>query len=266
MMKFTNNTIRKSIFVLFLSFAASGVSLPSQAITVQEVPGPKPHSWVTDTINLINPKTKTKINKLIDQIEAKNSCEIAIVTVPETSPYKSPREFALTWFHYWNIGKKGLDNGVLLMYTKGENRIEIVTGWEIIEIFPDNKVVNLIKTEIRPRVNKQDFSGAMLVGTQEIIKALDKYHPHPSHHGDTKSADSNIGSFVRDTIYTIIVVVIFMFLPLFLPFFLIWACITSIIGKKGRRGDGGGGEVGGGGGGGCGGGGCGGGCGGGGGG
>jgi uncharacterized protein len=254
MMKFTNNTIRKSIFVLFLSFAASGVSLPSQAITVQEVPRPKPHSWVTDTIHLINQKTKTKINKLIDQIEAKNSCEIAIVTVPETSPYKSPREFALTWFHYWNIGKKGLDNGVLLMYTKGENRIEIVTGWEIIEIFPDNKVVNLIKTEIRPRVNKQDFSGAMLVGTQEIIKALDKYQPHPSHHGDTKSADSNSVFYVLGTIIGLIIV----FFPFMIPVFLIWLCIT---GKKGRRGDGGGGEVGGGGGcGGCGGGGCGGGC------
>ncbi|MBD3560831.1 TPM domain-containing protein, partial [Planktothrix sp. FACHB-1355] len=180
--KFVALAIHQTLCVGFLSLAIASFPIPSKAITVQEVPGPRPNGWVTDTIDILSPATEAEINRSISQLEAQNSCEIMVVTVPETSPYTSPREFALAWFKYWTIGKKGLDNGVLLLYSKDDDRIEIVTGWGIIEIFPDDRVVSLIKTEIRPRVNQGNFNGAMLTGTQAIIKVLQTYKPHPSPH------------------------------------------------------------------------------------
>ncbi|MFB2971461.1 YgcG family protein [Aerosakkonema sp. BLCC-F183] len=189
--KFVALAIHQTLCVGFLSLAIASFPIPSKAITVQEVPGPRPNGWVTDTIDILSPATEAEINRSISQLEAQNSCEIMVITVPETSPYTSPREFALAWFKYWTIGKKGLDNGVLLLYSKGDDRIEIVTGWGIIEIFPDDRVVSLIKTEIRPRVNQGNFNGAMLTGTQEIIKVLQTYKPHPSPH--TNNLVSTIG-------------------------------------------------------------------------
>jgi len=153
------------------------------AVPVQDVPALRPHSWVTDSINILSPQTEAEINRIVDQLEAKNSCEIMVVTVPETKGYSSPREFALAWFNYWTIGKKGLDNGVLLMYSRGDDRpgetpldrIEIVTGWGLKSGFPDAEVVSLIQRDIRPRLNKRDYNGAMLTGTQEVVKVLQDY-------------------------------------------------------------------------------------------
>ncbi|MCY7274637.1 MAG: TPM domain-containing protein [Phormidesmis sp. CAN_BIN44] len=59
----------------------------TSAITVQDVPASRPHSWVTDSINILSPQTEAEINRLVDQLEAKNSCEIMVVTVPETKGY-----------------------------------------------------------------------------------------------------------------------------------------------------------------------------------
>ena len=171
--------------VAAVSAATVIFSVSTSAITVQEVPGLRPNSWVNDSINILSPKTETEINRVIDQLEAKNRSEIMVITVPETKGYSSPREFALAWFNHWTIGKKGLDNGVLLMYSRGDDRagqtprdrIEIVTGWGVREIFPDQDVVSLIQRDIRPLVNKREYDGAMLTGTQKIAAVLQKYQP-----------------------------------------------------------------------------------------
>ncbi|MCY7274240.1 MAG: TPM domain-containing protein [Phormidesmis sp. CAN_BIN44] len=156
------------------------------AVTVRDVPASRPHSWVTDSINILSPQTEAEINRIADQLEAKNSCEIMVVIVPETKGYSSPREFALAWFNYWTIGKKGLDNGVLLMYSRGDDRpgetprdrIEIVTGWGIRSMLPDAEVVSLIQRDIRPRVNQRDYDGAMLIVLQDVAKVLQNYQPN----------------------------------------------------------------------------------------
>ena len=80
----------------------------TSAITVQEIPGSRPQSWVTDSINILSPQTEAEINRLVDQLEARNSCEIMVVTVPETGGYSSPREFALAWFNLVRVDSPSL--------------------------------------------------------------------------------------------------------------------------------------------------------------
>lgn len=163
-----------------ITFPAISVALP-----VEQVPSPRQSGgWVTDMANTLSPETETELNRLISELEAQNGCEIIVVTVPETAPYSSPKEFTTTWFNYWHIGKKGQNNGVLFMYSQGDNRIEIETGYGVEDILPDAQVGNLIRTEIRPRFNQGDFDGGTLVGTQKLIEVLKTYQsnqsPNPS--------------------------------------------------------------------------------------
>ncbi|NJR66188.1 MAG: TPM domain-containing protein [Leptolyngbyaceae cyanobacterium CRU_2_3] len=132
--------------------------LPCQAILVQDVP--LPQDAVSDVIDLLNQDTESKINRLASQLETKNGAEVRVVTVPETHPAQSPRDFALELFNTWKIGKPNQDNGVLLLYSKKDDRVEIVTGWGLIDTFPDAAVVNLIRQTIRPKINQGDFNTA----------------------------------------------------------------------------------------------------------
>ncbi|WP_081942823.1 YgcG family protein [Myxosarcina sp. GI1] len=166
----------KHIFSLgFISSSILFSSLTGQAITVDEVPSPRQTSggWVTDMADILSSETENKLDQLISQQERTDGTEIAVVTVPETAPAASPEDFATELFNYWGIGKAESNNGVLLLISYGENRVEIETGYGIEAILPDERVSNIIDTKIIPQYKQNDFDRGTLDGTQALVKALD---------------------------------------------------------------------------------------------
>ncbi|MEJ1934639.1 TPM domain-containing protein, partial [Nostoc sp. NIES-2111] len=154
--------------VMFLS------PLSSLALTVQEIPNPRQRGvWVTDIAGILNNETESQINQLISQLEAKNGTEMAVVTVPKTSPADSPKAFATELFNYWGVGKKGKDNGVLFLISVGDRRVEIETGYGVEPILPDAQVGNIINSQIIPRFKKKDFAGGTLAGTKALVVILE---------------------------------------------------------------------------------------------
>jgi uncharacterized protein len=92
--------------------------------------------------------------------------------VPDTKPSATPKAFATELFNFWEIGKKGKNNGVLLLISSGERRIQIETGSGIQSILPDAKAVRIIETEITPRFKQQNFDGGTLAGTKALVNVL----------------------------------------------------------------------------------------------
>ena len=165
---------KQIIWSSLLCFSAIAVPVTSQAITVQEVPNPRQvnNTWVTDKANILSDSTETQLNQMISDLEAKNGSEIAVVTVPDTKPSATPKAFATELFNFWGIGKKGKNNGVLLLISSGERRVQIETGSGIQSILPDAKAVGIIETEITPRFKQQDFDGGTLAGTKALVNVL----------------------------------------------------------------------------------------------
>jgi len=157
-----------------LCFSAIAFPVTSQAITIQEVPNPRQvnNTWVTDKANILSDSTETQLNQIISDLEAKNGSEIAVVTVPDTKPSATPKAFATELFNFWGIGKEGKNNGVLLLISSGERRVQIETGSGIQTILPDAKAVGIIQTEITPRFKQQDFDGGTLAGTKALVNVL----------------------------------------------------------------------------------------------
>jgi uncharacterized protein len=163
--------ISTSIWGLVICLAA----LPTQAITVEEVPNLRQLSgdWVTDMAEILKPETEDQLNEMINRLEEKDGAEIAVVTVPETKPATSPKAFATKLFNYWHIGKKEQDNGILFLISKGDRRVEIETGNGMQTILPDAKVTELINTEMLPLFKKNDFDGGTLAGTRSVVIGLE---------------------------------------------------------------------------------------------
>ncbi|MEG4313307.1 MULTISPECIES: TPM domain-containing protein [unclassified Microcoleus] len=170
-LQFSNKQI---IWSSLLCFSAIAFPLTSQAITVQEVPNPRQvnNTWVTDKANILSNSTETQLNQMISDLEAKNGSEIAVVTVTGTKPSATPKAFATELFNFWGIGKKGKNNGVLLLISSGERRVQIETGSGIQSILPDAKAVGIIQAEITPRFKQQDFDGGTLAGTKALVNVL----------------------------------------------------------------------------------------------
>lgn len=112
-------------------------------------------------------------HRQISGLEAKNGSEIAVVTVPETAPASTPKEFATTLFNYWGIGKKDQDNGVLFLISKGDRRVEIETGYGIEGVLPDAQVGQIIEQNILPQFKEGNFNGSILAGTKVLVQVLE---------------------------------------------------------------------------------------------
>jgi uncharacterized protein len=159
------------------SFTVAVVLFPlvGLAVDVKDVPNPRQinNTWVTDMAEILDEPTEAQLNSVISQLERSNGTEIAVVTVPETAPSASPKEFTTALFKSWGIGKKGQDNGVLFLISKGDRRVEIETGYGVEAILPDAKVGNIISTQITPRFKQGDFKGGTLAGTKALVVALE---------------------------------------------------------------------------------------------
>ncbi len=173
-MQISSSQIKRIFWASLLSFAIIIIPQISHALTVQEVPNPQQvnRSWVTDMGNIISSNTEAELNRIISELEAKNGTEIAVVTVAETAPSPTPKAFATELFNYWDLGKKGQENGVLFLISVGDKRVEIETGYGVEGILPDARVGNIIKTKITPRFKQQDFDGGILAGTKSLTRIL----------------------------------------------------------------------------------------------
>lgn len=144
------------------------------AFAVRDVPNPRQShgGWVADSAGILRSDTEASINGMIDALERHDGSEVMVVTVPDTSGSSSPKTFATELFNTFKIGKKGVDNGVLMLISKGDRRVEIETGYGVEERLPDARAGTIIETLMLPRFKQGDFDGGTLAGTGEVIGTL----------------------------------------------------------------------------------------------
>ncbi|ACB51392.1 hypothetical protein cce_2042 [Crocosphaera subtropica ATCC 51142] len=181
MVNFTHNRkIQTLVFIIFWSILLSCVTLiyplTADALMVEAVPNPRQmnEGWVTDMADILDYKTEIILNNLITQLEVKNGAEIAIVTVTDTKPFLTPKQFTTQLFNYWGIGKKGENNGVLFLISLGDRRVEIETGSGIDTLLSQTYIKDIIDNKIRPQFKQKNYNQGILEGTKALIVELDR--------------------------------------------------------------------------------------------
>ena len=163
---------RKNLFLtLLVCLSLLLFPLISHAIDISEIPNPRVTNgtWVSDTANIISDRTEEQINRQIDLLDATNGTEIAVVTVTETKPAASPKEFTTQLFNTWKIGKAGQNNGMLVLVSVADKRVEIETGIGIEAILPNAEISRIIQNDIIPFFKQQDFDGGILAGVKTLV-------------------------------------------------------------------------------------------------
>lgn len=158
---------------LCLAFWCLAIS-PGDTITIEKVPNPRETNgtWVTDLANLLNPETETELNQLIGKLEQNQGSELAVITVSETAPSPTPKDFATELFNTWNIGKASQNNGVLFLIAKADRRVEIEVGSGLETILPPETIREIIETHIIPSFQQGEFDQGTLLGTKQLIQYL----------------------------------------------------------------------------------------------
>jgi uncharacterized protein len=140
---------------------------------IERVPNPRATygGWVTDMAGVLSPEQKAQLNRLIDQLERDTGAEIAVVILRRTQG-ATPKEYATELFNRWGVGKREADNGVLLLVSLGDRRVEIETGYGMEAILPDAVAGEILDTAVVPRFRAGDIPGGVIAGVEAIAARI----------------------------------------------------------------------------------------------
>ena len=118
----------------------------------------RPLGWTSDYENIFTLSQIKELDSIIANFEKETSNEIAIVTIDSSST--TSEEFdnlILTISNDWGVGKKGLNNGILIGISTGLRKIRISNGYGIETKLTDAETKKIIDEVIIPEFKNAKF-------------------------------------------------------------------------------------------------------------
>jgi len=132
------------------------------------VPALRAH--VTDLAGVLPAERVQHLEQVLTQFETETSHQIAVLTVPTTDgePIES---FALRVAESWKLGRKGADNGILLIVATGDRRARIEVGYGLEGAVPDVVGKRVIADVMAPRFREGDMPGGIDAAVDALMRA-----------------------------------------------------------------------------------------------
>ncbi|MFA5929034.1 MAG: TPM domain-containing protein [Candidatus Margulisiibacteriota bacterium] len=161
--------MKKYIRVLFFGLVLFGLA---SCLTGAE-PLPQASGYVTDLGNVISSEQQQKITALLTELEQKTGAEVAVVTIKSLGEADIDA-YANDLFKKWGIGKKGKDNGVLLLVALEERKVRIETGYGIEGVITDGTAGAIRDQYMLPAFKQGDFGQGLYLGASAVASLIAK--------------------------------------------------------------------------------------------
>jgi len=141
--------------VLAFLLAASG-----RAAEGDLQPIPPLSARVTDLTGTLDAGQKETLENELAVLEQRKGAQIAVLIVPTTQP-EDIAAYAIRVFDQWKLGRKNVDDGVLLIVAKNDHRVRIEVARGLEAAIPDAAAARIIREYITPRFRTGDFFGGI---------------------------------------------------------------------------------------------------------
>lgn len=116
-----------------------------------------PHnSYVLDTSGKLSSAEITKLNEKIFHLNSSTRNEYGILLLDSLND-ESIEDVAYATFNSWGVGKKDLDNGILIVVAVKERKSRIETGKGVGGELPDILVSDILRQNLSPHLKNDQF-------------------------------------------------------------------------------------------------------------
>ena len=137
-----------------------------------QAPVPALKSRVTDLTGTLEAAGRQALEARLAQLEKARGSQLAVLLVPTTRP-ESVEQYALRVAESWRLGRKGVDDGVLLLVAKDDRALRIEVGYGLEGAIPDVVAKRVIEDIIVPRFKQGDFAGGIDAGVNALIRLIE---------------------------------------------------------------------------------------------
>lgn len=127
---------------------------------------------VTDLTGTLDSSQQADLETTLQRFEQKKGSQVAVLIVPTTQP-ETIEQYSIRVAEQWTLGRKGVDDGVLLLIAKNDRTLRIEVGYGLEGVLPDALCNRIIDENIVPRFRAGDFYGGIQTGVARILGAIE---------------------------------------------------------------------------------------------
>jgi uncharacterized protein len=132
----------------------------------------QPQGYVSDFGQVIDPANRAEIESYCAAVERATGAEIAIVTIPSLEG-EPAEDVANALFRRWGVGKKGANEGIMLLLSIRDRRARLEVGYGLEPIIPDGAAGGILRT-MAPFLRQGQYGPALLEAAREIGSRIAK--------------------------------------------------------------------------------------------
>jgi uncharacterized protein len=173
-------------------FAALLVAAGLLGAARADVPVPPLKARVTDLTGTLNAQQKGDLESRIAAFESRRGSQIAVLLLPTTKP-EEIEQYSIRVAEAWKIGRKKVDDGLILIVAKDDRRLRIEVGYGLEGVIPDSLAKRVIDERITPRFRDGDFYGGVRDGVDQLIRLAEGEKLPPPQAAPARDSSSPVG-------------------------------------------------------------------------
>lgn len=126
----------------------------------------KPQGYVSDFAGVVDPQSRSALERYAAAVKQATGAELAFVTVQSVQG-EPIEDVANDLFHAWGIGRKGEDDGALLLLAVSDRKSRLEVGGGLGGIIPDG-MAGLLLDDMRPALRQSQYGPALLMAAQRL--------------------------------------------------------------------------------------------------
>src|SRR5450631_770707 len=149
---------------------------------------------VTDLTSTLDAQQTQTLEARLAEFEKNKGAQLAVLIVPTTQP-ETIEQFGICVAEAWKLGRKGVDDGALLLVAKDDHKLRIEVGYGLEGVLNDATAHRIIEEVIVPRFKRGEFYPGIESGTAAMMQVING-EPLPPPRRAAASGKYNIESLL----------------------------------------------------------------------
>jgi uncharacterized protein len=141
-------------------------------IALADVAVPALKARVTDLTGTLTAQQTRQLESQLAALEQRKGAQVVVLMLPTTQP-EDITDYATRVFDQWKIGRKTVDDGVLVVVAKDDHRAMIDSGYGLEGAIPDAAASRIIREYMSPKFRVGDFYGGLNDAVGALTKLID---------------------------------------------------------------------------------------------
>jgi uncharacterized protein len=155
---------------------------------------------VVDQAGMLDAGQRQRLESVLADYEAKTGSQIAVLLVKSTEP-EAIEQYSIRVTDAWKLGRKGVDDGVLLMVARDNprslRRLRIEAGRGVQGVLTDAQSKRVLQDVIAPYFQKEQYYEGLVAGVGAIATLLNQEKfPAPAQKGAAQQQEDDGGGMI----------------------------------------------------------------------